>query len=102
MKTVVDDIRYTRLQDQQFKHWEGLCIRCGACCGIVEGDPCVHLSKTEEGVYFCDIYKSRFGMHKTISGKVVQCVPIRKIIHKSWPGDSMCAYKKEANKCKLF
>lgn len=92
-----DDTRYEQLQEEQYKAWEAKCTRCGACCGIVEGDPCEHLRKLETGKYICSIYTNRFGLHRTISGKPFLCVPIRQILHQSWPGDQCCGYKKYPN-----
>lgn len=80
------------LQNSQVK-WESLCGRCGACCGSVE-DPCENLAKDDNGQYYCVDYKNRFGKHKTVGGHTIRCVPIRKILHLSWPGDECCGYKK--------
>lgn len=85
--------RYLELQERQERVWEALCTRCGACCGIVDGDPCEHLQVLDNGRYRCAIYKNRFGTHKTVSGKPFKCVPIRDILHQSWPGDHCCGYK---------
>lgn len=79
---------------QKEKEYEDLCIRCGACCGAYDGDPCSHLKKDKEGKYFCEIYEKRLGRRKTVSGKVFECVLIREILDSSWPGDSLCIYKK--------
>jgi len=89
-----DAERYQKLQEQQEHIWEAKCLRCGACCGIVEGDPCEHLEELSSGKYVCSIYENRFGEHKTRSGKPFLCVPIRNILHQSWPGDECCGYKK--------
>ncbi len=90
-----DDQTYRTLQERQQKEWEATCGRCGACCGVIEGDPCEHLAGTEKGKYFCRIYENRFGLHKTMNGKPFLCVPIRDILHKSWPGDECCGYKRK-------
>jgi len=87
--------RYFNWQELQQSLWESMCGRCGACCGIIEGDPCEHLKKQSEGRYFCEIYENRFGMHKTITGRSINCVPLRDILHQSWPGDQCCGYKKK-------
>jgi hypothetical protein len=81
--------------NQKEGRWEALCGRCGACCGAVEGDPCEHLLGSKKGEYYCSIYQNRFGEHRTVSGKVFKCVPIKQIIHNSWPGDECCGYKRE-------
>lgn len=77
------------------ERWEALCGRCGACCGVVEGDPCEHLRGSKKGEYYCSIYENRFGEHRTVNGNVFKCVPVRQIIHNSWPGDECCGYKRE-------
>ena len=82
------------LMEERFRKWEQSCHCCGACCGAVEGDPCLHLARNPDGKYFCDIYEKRLGTRKTMSGKTFKCVMIRDILDKSWPGDSRCAYKK--------
>lgn len=87
--------RYAVWQLRQEQKWEALCNRCGACCGIVEGDPCEHLREDGPGRYRCDVYRDRFGEHKTVSGRPLRCVPIRDILHKSWPGDQCCGYKNQ-------
>ena len=94
LKRYSDDNRYQKLQAEQLEEWESLCTRCGACCGALDGDPCEHLIELPDGKYSCSIYNHRFGLHKTRSGRPFRCVPIRKILHKSWPGDECCAYKK--------
>ncbi len=96
-----DPQRYKQLQQEQEKRWESLCGRCGACCGAAEGDPCEHLEKLDNGRYSCTIYSNRFGLHKTRGGKPFLCVSIRDILHKSWPGDSCCGYKKALAKNEL-
>ncbi len=88
-----DDQKYQNFQKEKFLEWEALCGRCGACCGSVD-DPCENLVKSEDGRYACSTYENRFGFHKTISGKTIECVPIRNILHMSWPGDQCCGYKK--------
>jgi hypothetical protein len=85
---------YAAFQERQWREWEARCTCCGACCGVAEGDPCEHLAQGENGRYLCRIYENRFGLHKTVSGKPFHCVPIRDILHKNWPGEHQCAYKK--------
>ncbi len=89
----LDDTKYDQWQGRQQEAWEAMCAYCGACCGVVEGDPCEHLIELPSHKYACQIYETRFGLHKTQSGRSFRCVPIRTILHKSWPGDHMCAYK---------
>ncbi len=92
-----DNERYRQLQEEFLEEWENTCSRCGACCGIVEGDPCERLA-IENGKYFCRIYENRFGLHKTVGGKPFRCVPIRDILFQSWPVDHGCGYKKKLKK----
>ena len=94
MDSASDDLKYAQFQEKQLKIWEECCTHCGACCGSVEGDPCEHLQRSDNGRYVCGIYENRFGIYKTRSGRDVRCVPIREILHKSWPGDQCCGYKK--------
>src|SRR3989338_1509479 len=89
-----DATNYIALQERQYRDWEAKCTSCGACCGIMDSDHCEHLVVLKSGQYACGIYEDRFGMHKTRSGKPFCCVPIREILHVSWPGDQCCGYKK--------
>jgi hypothetical protein len=89
-----DQNQYIQWHKQQEEQWESRCGRCGACCGAFDGDPCEHLRQDAQRKYYCSIYDHRFGTHKTLSGKEIRCVPIRQILHFSWPGDSCCGYKK--------
>jgi len=91
----VDEKRYKKLQERQLIEYEARCTRCGACCGAFDGDPCEHLAKLKSGYYKCRVYKNRFGDHKTIKGDLMECVPIREILHINWPGGHLCAYKKD-------
>lgn len=91
---ITDDARYEAMKEKQAASWEAMCTRCGACCGSTTNDPCENLLKMPDGKYGCKIYETRFGLRKTISGKSFQCVPLRWIVHQSWPGDQMCGYKK--------
>jgi uncharacterized cysteine cluster protein YcgN (CxxCxxCC family) len=86
--------KYERLQQEQSFFWESLCLSCGACCGIDDGDYCEHLVNIE-GKWRCDTYENRLGLHQTKGGKELECVPLRQIIHQSWPGDRKCEYKKQ-------
>lgn len=87
--------RYNQWMSGQSIEWESRCHRCGACCGAVD-DPCENLKKDVNGKFFCSVYDKRFGMWHTVSGKELNCVPIReKLIQgHSWPGDERCGYKK--------
>ena len=86
---------YQEWLERKYMDWESRCGRCGACCGAFDGDPCEHLRLEKGKGYFCAIYETRLGMHKTISGKDIKCVPIKDILHTTWPGDYCCGYKKK-------
>ena len=85
---------YNKYQEIKEKEQERLCKKCGACCGIFDKDPCIHLSRIKDKEYVCGIYEERLGLRKSISGREFFCVPIRNILHKSWNGSLNCAYKK--------
>ena len=87
-----DDALYQDLQNKQIQEWEDICISCGMCCGVKDGDPCEYLMQ-ENGRYRCKVYHNRFGLHRTKEGREFRCVPIREILHKNWPGDHLCTYK---------
>ncbi len=87
--------RYEQWLFRQEREWEEACNHCGSCCGAYEGDPCVHWEAREDGSGRCGIYAARFGWRRTISGRRFRCVPVRDILHKSWPGDHLCVYKKK-------
>jgi hypothetical protein len=89
---------YQHWLKEQEDRWEALCGHCGACCGVGEDDPCEHLRGGKKGEYYCSIYTNRFGEHRTVNGKIFNCVPIRQIIHARWPGDVCCGYKREFKK----
>ncbi len=86
---------YQAWLQQSHEQWESLCGRCGACCGAFDGDPCVHLRRDAKGFYGCAIYENRFGEQRTVSGRVINCVPIRQILETSWRGDECCGYKRD-------
>ncbi len=75
-------------------YWEDLCILCGACCGAYDGDPCEQLRRDEDGSYYCADYENRLGIHHTIGGKELECIPIKKKLEEDWVGDHLCAYKR--------
>jgi len=93
----MDNERYDQIQEQKYLEHEALCKRCGACCGVLEGDPCEHLKRGLDDRYFCGIYGNRFGLRKTIKGEPVLCVPIRNMLHKTWFGCSQCVYIRYSN-----
>ena len=71
-----------------------LCSRCGVCCGSTDGHPCEYLRKAENGQYFCEVYKERFGQHQTTDGHAFICVPIRFVIENTG-GYGCCTYVQE-------
>ncbi len=83
-----------KINTKSEKELEDLCIRCGACCGSMDGDPCEHLWRDIDNKYFCEIYHNRLGAHKTIYGTKLECVPITEKLHEDWIGQHNCPYKK--------
>lgn len=77
----MDDASYIQKQDRELDAYEALCKCCGICCGSRDNDPCIHLKPAPGGKYICDIYASRFGVQKTVSGKEFTCVMIRDVIN---------------------
>ena len=73
----MDEDAYLQRQKEEQDKYEARCLRCGACCGAHDEDPCLKLRKEEGGKYYCSIYDHRIGMQKTASGKNFACVPIR-------------------------
>ena len=90
----MDDVAYKKMQEKKELEHEALCKRCGACCGVLENDPCEHLKKGSDEKYLCDIYEDRFGMQKTLKGEPILCVPLRNVLHKTWWGRIGCSYYK--------
>lgn len=68
---------YLKKQESMLNEYENTCLRCGACCGLEDGDPCLNLQSTSLGKYYCKNYNNRLGAQKTVSGKTFTCVPIR-------------------------
>ena len=71
---------YSQKQDEALAAYEARCKCCGICCGSQDNDPCVHLQKRDDGKYFCDIYESRFGLQRSVSGSEFTCVMIRDVL----------------------
>jgi uncharacterized cysteine cluster protein YcgN (CxxCxxCC family) len=72
---------------------ETLCARCGSCCGAHDGDPCEHLKTDGRDAYLCDIYDSRLGNRKTVSGREFECVDIKEVLASGgWPKNPECGY----------
>lgn len=88
----MDEKRYCECQREKWIEHEGMCNRCGACCGIKDGDPCRHLIADADGRWACDIYGERFGSRTTVRGSRISCVPIRNMLSKTWLGRTDCAY----------
>ncbi len=78
--------------EQKEKTKEGLCKRCGGCCGAFD-DPCLHLKKKRANIYHCEIYDKRFGDRETITGDEFTCVMVKEIINTHWKNEHLCAYK---------
>ena len=76
------------------QEFEDICIHCGGCCGIFDGDPCEHLRRDNEGTTYCVIYENRLGWHHTVNGREMECVPIMDKLSEDWIGDHICAYKR--------
>ncbi|MCK5306228.1 MAG: hypothetical protein KAJ66_03770 [Candidatus Omnitrophica bacterium] len=76
--------------------FEAICQRCGICCGSEDGDPCQHLKKDKDNKYYCDIYQKRFGLHKTVNGTIINCVPIEEALRGREELRKKCAYAKSA------
>ena len=95
-KTMLENPVYQKYLKKRAEDYENLCKRCGACCGALESDPCSHLMKFNDDRYGCRVYEERFGMHRTVSGKEFQCVPLKKILFESWSGSWRCAYKERS------
>ncbi|MCK4519429.1 MAG: hypothetical protein KAU12_04835 [Candidatus Omnitrophica bacterium] len=74
--------------------FEAICQRCGICCGSEDGDPCQHLKKDKDNKYFCAIYQKRFGLHKTVNGILIKCVPIEEALRDKPELRKKCAYAK--------
>ncbi len=89
----MDKDLYNRKQEELKEHYESICVSCGACCGVTDGDCCVNLAKDKAGKYFCKVYDKRLGKQKTISGKEFSCVEIRDVL-KFGPVHPGCAYLK--------
>lgn len=85
---------YDLYKDEQFRRYEGICRRCGACCGSEDPDPCSDLIKDKDGRYFCRVYENRLEeIHETKSGNKFHCVPIGDIINNIGARPN-CAYIK--------
>lgn len=82
-------------QEIDQNEFEDICIRCGACCGVYDGDPCIHLHRDENWQYYCDQYEDRLGMQRTISGREIECISILEMLDDEWIGDHLCGYKKK-------
>lgn len=85
---------YEAFLEKSAREYEERCLRCGACCGVYEQDPCVKLVREEDGRYRCSDYQNRFGEQKTIRGNTFNCVTLRRILSGSWAGSWRCGYKK--------
>lgn len=73
----MDESLYSEKQRIKQEAYEAMCTRCGTCCGALDGDPCLNLTKDSENRYFCKDYENRFHKQATVSGKEFHCIPIR-------------------------
>ena len=85
---------YLKKQIEQEEQHEDKCLRCGACCGVNDGDPCANLAKDGLNKYYCKTYDDRLGRQKTVSGKDFTCVMIRDVLRFE-PPYSECAYSRK-------
>lgn len=73
------------------QEFEDICKHCGVCCGSMDGDPCIYLTKNDNERYYCKIYFSRSGVRTTIGGNEFRCISIEKAI--KYPHvRKVCAY----------
>jgi uncharacterized cysteine cluster protein YcgN (CxxCxxCC family) len=84
---------YLQKQKEKQEAYEALCIRCGACCGALDGDACLNLATDSNNKYYCKIYENRFGKQSTVSGKTFHCIPIR-LLRGTGTTFANCAYFK--------
>jgi len=89
----VEESQYLQKQKEEQEKYEALCSRCGACCGALDGDPCINLAKDSSDKYYCKVYDNRIGVQSTVSGKTFACMPIREIFRFKSPYPN-CAYFK--------
>ncbi|MFA5039335.1 MAG: hypothetical protein WC732_06610 [Candidatus Omnitrophota bacterium] len=92
---MTEQAAYEKALQKAQEDYEGLCLRCGGCCGLFENDPCTELRSGNDGRHFCGIYEERFGLRRTVRGNEFLCVPMRNVISGSWAGSWKCAYKKQ-------
>ncbi len=85
--------KYVDYFQKKEKEWEGLCSRCGGCCGAYD-DPCQHLKKDKSDKFCCEIYTARFGMKKSVRGEKFDCVLVKEVLHIYWKNDHFCTYKR--------
>ena len=89
----MEDLEYLKKQEERFLRYEAMCKRCGKCCGVSDGDPCVNLDKDVRGSYYCRVYLNRVGPQKTLSGRDFNCAEIRENMRKGATQPN-CAYSK--------
>lgn len=87
----MDETTYRIKQETIFYEHEGLCKRCGKCCGAGTQEPCSNLALEPSGKYYCKSYENRLGMQRTISGRTFTCVNIRDVLAKGLPHEG-CGY----------
>lgn len=91
---MTQDEAYEVFLKKSAQEYDERCLRCGACCGVYEHDPCAKLIREEDGRYRCSDYRNRFGEQKTVYGNTFNCVTLRQILSGSWAGSWRCGYTK--------
>ena len=89
-----DEAAYELYLKRAAAEYEERCLRCGACCGLLENDPCTELVRAGDGRYECRIYADRFGLRQTVHGHQFLCTSVRLVLGGSWAGSYKCPYKK--------
>jgi len=89
---MTDNVSYQKLLENDRTDYEKTCKRCGACCGVNDGDPCKNLIQDSDGLHYCGIYDKRIGPQETLSGRSFICVLIRNV-RKFDAVPIGCAYK---------
>lgn len=93
-----DDLLYEKYEKERLQRFEGICKRCGECCGSRDGDPCANLAEDEAaGRYYCRSYEDRLGPQETVGGRIFNCISIRDAIKQNQLRAN-CAYNSITSK----
>ena len=89
-----EDARYAISTQEKQKQHEAICVMCGDCCGLQDGDPCSNLMKINDNMYICKDYENRLKLQHTVSGNSFNCVEIREVLQYE---DTLlnCAYRRK-------